>query len=193
MEAASAGVDRLVLRAARGDIHALGNLYAATHERLLAVCLRIVREDALAQEALHDAFLKIWMHAARYRPDEGPALAWMSTIVRNHSHDVVRRARDVPDVDGRLAGQLVDPRGSPESLATASQDSRVLCDCIAGLEAVHRQALTLAYTHDMSHAEVAAHLGKPLGTVKTHIRRGIFLLRECMGAGQRVRAGAKAA
>jgi RNA polymerase sigma-70 factor (ECF subfamily) len=193
MEAASAGVDRLVVRAACGDVHALGNLYAATHERLLAVSLRIVGRDALAREAVHDAFLKIWMHAARYRPEEGPALAWMSTIVRNHSHDVARRAREVPDVDGRLSDQLADPAASPESLAMSSHDSRVLCGCIAALDPVHRQALMLAYARDMSHAEVAAHLGRPLGTVKTHIRRAIFLLRECMDAAQSPCGGRTAA
>ena len=180
MEAASAGVDRLMVRAARGDSGALGDLYAATHERLLAMSLRIVGQAALAEEAVHDAFLKIWSHAPRYCPEEGPAIAWMSTIVRNHSRDVARRSRDVPDLDDRLAGNLVDPGPSPETAAVAALESRVLCDCMAALDAVHRQALTLAYAHEMSHAEVAAHLGKPLGTVKTHIRRGVFLLRECM-------------
>lgn len=189
MEAATAGVDRLMVRAALGDTLALGDLYTATHERLLAVSLRIVGRRALAEEAVHDAFLKIWMHASRYRPEEGPALAWMSTIVRNHSRDLARRAHDVPDVDERLTGQLADPGPSPESAAVAWRDSRMLCDCIAALDPVHRQALTLAYAHDMSHAEVALHLGKPLGTVKTHIRRGIFLLRECMGVRRHVEEG----
>src|SRR5512141_30769 len=185
MQAAPAGVDGLVVRTALGDDLAFTELYSGTRELLLTVSLRIARDRDLAEEALHDSFLKIWKHASHYRPDTGPALAWMSTIVRNHTRDLVRRAREVPDVDGRLTAQVVDPGPSTESAVLERLESRALCACLEALDPAHRQALALAFAHDMSHAEVARHLGRPLGTVKTHIRRGIFLLRECMDARDR--------
>ncbi len=192
MEAASAAVDWLMSRVARGDTQALEELYGATRARLLAVSLRTVGRHALAEEAVQDAFIKIWTHATRYRPEHGPALAWMSTIVRNHSLDIVRRGRDLSDVDDRLAGRLLDPGPSPESATEAARDARRICDCIRSLDPLHRQVLTLAYAHEMSHAQVACHLGKPLGTVKGHIRRGIFLLRECVAARPQAESGVEA-
>lgn len=191
MEAATAGVDRLMARTAVGDDLAFTELYVGTREQLLAVSLRIVGDPAIAEEALHDAFIKIWMHAASYRSEAGPALAWMSAIVRNRTRDIARRLRELPDVDERLAAHVVDPSPPPEDIAAGRLEARALCECVAALDPGDRQAIALAFTRDMSHAEVARHLGRPLGTVKTQIRRGILRLRECMSACERdARAGA---
>lgn len=180
MDAGGNFLDELMVRTAMGDPEAFSDLYAAASPRLLAVSVRVLGQRCLAEEALHDSFLKIWAHAGRYRPEDGPAIAWMSTIVRNHSVDMARRPRERADGAEALIAQLPDPRPSPESTAVAQDSSRALCACMERLLPAHRQALSLAYAHDMSHAEVARHLGKPLGTVKTHIRRGIVLLRRCM-------------
>lgn len=180
MDAGGNFLDDLVVRTALGDAGAFSDLYTAASPRLLAVSIRVLGQRCLAEEALHDSFMKIWAHAGRYRREDGPALAWMATIVRNHSVDMVRRPRERSDADEALVAQLADPGPSPESMAVAQDASRRLCACMERLLPVHRQALSLAYAHDMSHAEVARHLGRPVGTVKTHIRRGIVLLRRCM-------------
>ena len=180
MNASTARYDALLVRAAHGDTSAFGELYGASRERLLAVALRVLSRPALAEEALHDAYIKIWTHARRYRPDEAPALTWMSVIVRNHALSLARRAHEAADPDEILTSQLADPRPAPDESVHSRRESYAVRACLAALQPVHRQALALAFAHDMSHTEVAAHLRKPVGTVKSQIRRGLALLRESM-------------
>src|SRR5512138_5444 len=89
----------LLARTALGDRRAFAQLYDKTRAKLFGVSLRIVRERALAEEALQDGFVSIWNHAADYAAARGAPLTWMAAIVRNRSLDIVRRAREEPDVD----------------------------------------------------------------------------------------------
>ena len=117
-------------------------------------------------------------------------MAWMAAIVRNRAIDV-RSSHDVLRVDSYHA-TLDDPDGALERLfdwtadADESEDRRRalqrLRDCLTRLAAAERQALVLAYHHGLSHSELASHLHKPLGTVKTWLRRGMASLRDCVEA-----------
>jgi len=185
-EAAQARLTELLARSALGDRQAFAELYAATRAKLFAVSLRIVRERPLAEEALQDSFVNIWKHAADYAQARSAPTTWMTAIVRNRSLDIVRRVREEPDVDDALAANLADEGpAAPEALARRA-DEHALHECLQELEAEQRQSIALAFFHGLSHAELASHLRKPLGTVKTHIRRGMLRLRDCLarrGAG----------
>src|SRR6185436_20108774 len=98
----------LLARSALGDRAAFGQVYEATRSKLFAVSLRRVRERALAEEVLQDSFVSIWNHAADYARAKSAPLTWMTAIVRNRSLDVVRRAREEPDIDDTLTTNLVD-------------------------------------------------------------------------------------
>jgi len=174
----------LMSRTALGDRKAFSELYVATRAKLFAVSLRIVRERALAEEALQDSFVSIWHHASDYARGRGAPTTWMAAIVRNRSLDLVRRTRESPDVDDALAAQLVDETAAPAREAEAHADAHSLERCLKELDAEQRQSIALAFFHGLTHSELAAHMGRPLGTVKTHIRRGLLKLRECL-----VRAG----
>jgi RNA polymerase sigma-70 factor (ECF subfamily) len=100
--------------------------------------------------------------------------------VRNRSLDLVRRARETPDVDDALASQLVDESAAPARDAEARAEAHTLERCLRELDAEQRQAIALAFFHGLTHSELAAHLGRPLGTVKTHVRRGLMRLRDCL-------------
>ena len=152
----------LLSRTALGDRAAFAELYGATRAKLFAVSLRIVRERALAEEALQDSYVSIWHHASDYARLKGAPTTWMAAIVRNRSLDLVRRARELPEIDDALER------------------------CLQELDAEQRQSIALAFFHGLTHSELAAHLHRPLGTVKTHVRRGLLKLRDClMRAGQR--------
>ena len=173
----------LLARTALGDRKAFEALYAATSGQLFAVSLRIVREHGLAEEVLQDAFVSIWRHAADYARAKSAPLTWMSAIVRNRSLDVVRRTREEPDVDDQLAALLVDESAAPARDVEARAAAHSLQGCLAELDAEQRQSIVLAFFHGLSHSELAAHLHKPLGTVKTHVRRGLMRLRDCLARG----------
>ena len=171
---------QLLARTALGDRAAFEQIYQATRAKLFAVSLRIVRERFLAEEVLQDSFVSIWNHAADYARAKSAPTTWMTAIVRNRSLDVVRRTREEPDVDDTLTAALVDDGASPEREAAARADAHSIRDCLDELEPEQRQSIALAFFHGLSHSELAQHIGRPLGTVKTHIRRGLMRLRDCL-------------
>ncbi len=171
----------LLARTALGDRAAFAALYEATRAKLFGVSLRIVRERQLAEEVLQDSFVNIWNHAADYAAAKSAPLTWMTAVVRNRSLDVVRRAREEPDIDDALAASLADDAPGPDGQAQRRADVHDVHRCLEELDAEQRQSIALAFFHGLTHSELARHLGRPLGTVKTHIRRGLLRLRDCLG------------
>jgi RNA polymerase sigma-70 factor, ECF subfamily len=187
VEAAQARLAELIARSALGDRKSFAELYTAAAPKLFAVSLRIVRESGLAEEVVQDSFVSIWNHAPDYAQAKSAPLTWMSAIVRNRSLDIVRRTREEPDIDDELAARLVDESAAPAREVEARAQAHRLEDCLKELDAEQRQSIALAFFHGLSHSELAAHLRKPLGTVKTHVRRGLMRLKDCL-----MREGARA-
>jgi len=171
----------LLGRTALGDRAAFAEIYRATSAKLFGVSLRIVRERPLAEEALQDSFVKIWNHAADYARARSAPLTWMTAIVRNRSLDIVRRAREEPDIDEELTAALADESAAPARDAEARSHAHSIRECLGGLDGDERQTIALAFYHGLTHSELAAHMRKPIGTIKTHIRRGLMRLKDCLG------------
>lgn len=164
-----------------GDKSAFAELYRLTRSKLFAVSLRIVRERHLAEEVLQDSFVNIWNHAGNYASAKSAPLTWMTAIVRNRSLDIVRRGGwEVSDEDDMLANTVEDDAPQPPDALVASRDAHNIQRCMDELEAEQRQSISLAFFHGLSHSELADHMRKPLGTVKTHIRRGLMRLKDCL-------------
>jgi RNA polymerase sigma-70 factor (ECF subfamily) len=170
----------LLARSALGDRAAFEALYRATRSKLFGVSLRIVRESSLAEEVLQDSFVSIWNHAADYARARSAPTTWMTAIVRNRSLDVVRRTREEPDIDEVLTANLADDAPTPDRNALIQAESHSIARCLEELEGAQKQSIVLAFFHGLSHSEVAQHIGRPLGTVKTHIRRGLMRLCDCL-------------
>ncbi len=187
----------LLLRSAardEGSAEAFKRLYKTCAPTLLGIAQRIVHRRELAEEVLHDGFTKIWSSAASFDPLGSQPVAWMAAIVRNRAIDV-RASHDVSRVDSYHASLDADPEGTLDRLfdwsesAEEQEDQRRaaawLKDCLSRLGAAERQSLVLAFEHGLSHGELAAHLRKPLGTVKSWLRRGMRSLRSCVEANMR--------
>jgi RNA polymerase sigma-70 factor, ECF subfamily len=182
----------LLLTAARdeGSAEAFERLYKSCAPLLLGIARRVVGRREVAEEVLHDGFAAIWRSAERFDPLTAQPLAWMVAIVRNRAIDVrashdVSRVDSYHEVDGDPEGtldRLFEWSPGEEEAEDRRRASRWLRDCLGKLKAVERQALVLAYQHGLSHGELAAHMQKPLGTVKTWVRRGMENLRECVEA-----------
>jgi RNA polymerase sigma-70 factor (ECF subfamily) len=175
---------QLLGRTALGDRAAFAELYRATSSKLFAVSLRIVRERPLAEEALQDSFVNIWKRSEGYAAEKSAPMTWMTAIVRNRSLDIVRRTREEPDVDDALTINLVDERATPARDAQMREEAHTLKNCLEELEPEQRQTIALAFFHGLTHSELAAHLRRPLGTVKTHVRRGLLKLKDCLMRGE---------
>ena len=186
---APARLAELIARTALGDRAAFAELYRAASPKLFGVSLRIVRERPLAEEALQDSFVNIWNHASDYAQAKSAPATWMTAIVRNRSLDIVRRTREAPDVDDELAANLADETASPLRDSEDREQAHRLRHCLEELEAGERQTIALAFFHGLTHSELAGHLRRPLGTVKTHIRRGLAKLRDCLARSGSMSAG----
>jgi len=180
LDAEQSRLAALLSRSALGDRAAFADLYAATRSKLFGVSLRIVRERPLAEEVLQDSFVNIWNHAADYAQAKSAPSTWMTAIVRNRSLDVLRKPREESDVDESLTANLVDEGASPQQEAEERAEAHTLRECLQELDPEQRQSIALAFYHGLSHSELADHLRRPLGTVKTHIRRGLLRLRDCL-------------
>ena len=171
----------LLAQAGLGNRAAFAELYEATKSKLFAVSLRIVRERHIAEEVLQDSFVNIWNNATKYAVAQSAPMTWMTAIVRNRSLDIVRRPfLEVQDEDDFFAINMQDERPGPDDQLIARRDQVKIERCIKGLDGEQQQTISLAFFQGLSHSEVASHLGKPLGTVKTHIRRGLLKLKGCL-------------
>ncbi|PLX72557.1 MAG: RNA polymerase subunit sigma-24 [Azoarcus sp.] len=180
-------IKRLLLLTADRDAQAFERLYQRAAPLLLGIALRVAGRRELAEEVLHDSFVKIWNGAAHFDPLAERPVAWMASIVRNRAIDLVSSA-DVSrmqafdsdtDVDAALEHFMGTAPGAEES-AAQGQLNHSLHDCLQGLKASERQAVALAYMHGLSHGELAERLQRPLGTVKAWVRRGLENLRSCV-------------
>ncbi|WP_245214792.1 sigma-70 family RNA polymerase sigma factor [Pararoseomonas indoligenes] len=168
-----------ILAVAAGEAGALRRLYEAQASRLFGIAMAILRDRDAAADALHDAMLKVASRAAQFDPLRGEAGPWLGGIVRHAALDLARaRGRELPTDDPNLGDAAIAP-DALERIAEAQQSGR-LRECLAALEARNREGIVLAFVHGLSHAQIAARLDEPLGTVKAWIRRGLARLKGCL-------------
>lgn len=168
----------LLGQTAAGNRQAFHALYQATGPRLFAIAIRMMKRRDQAEDVLQEAFVKIWERSWQFDPAKGDALAWLATVARHSALDRLRKQPKahiefdelvVEEIDGQL-GRLSETMGEAEDLRR----------CLALLREDYRQAVFLAYVNGLTHEELAEKLGKPVGTVKSWVRRGLEQLKGCM-------------
>lgn len=171
---------------AQGEQQALCNLYEQESARLLGVAKRIARNNALAEDIVHDAFIKIWTRAASFDPARGSARGWIFSVTRHLALNFMRD--NAREIQLNEQSEMVVPALS--SMATSLENegafdfrtrSARIYVCLEQLEPLRRHCILHAYVDGYSHSEISQKLGAPLGTVKAWIKRSLVVLRECMG------------
>lgn len=169
----------LIAQTARGDRIAFEKLYAGAAPRLYALCLKMLGNSEEAQDVLQDVFIKIWHHADEYHVGRGAPMTWMMSISRYACLDLLRGRRGHRDVDDFLE-ELSGDEPDPQQSAMGRSERRHLDRCLEELDDRQRASIQMAYFHGLSHHELARRLDKPLGTVKSWVRRGMEFLRRCL-------------
>jgi RNA polymerase sigma-70 factor (ECF subfamily) len=183
--AASGGQERLVAlmaRAAAGDRAAFGELYDATSAKLFATIRRISRSEAAAEDAMQEAYLRVWRRAGDFDPAIASPVAWMTTIARHAAIDALRRtperiAAAAAAIDEGMVERLADPRAGSDSPAAGSGLAR----CLGEMDSDRRAMVLLAYMEGWSREELAERFRRPVATIKTLLRRSLIMLKECLG------------
>lgn len=168
----ASSVDASLLAAiATGDGDAFGALWERYRRPTYALCLAIVGDRALAEDAVQEAFVRIWRGAGSYDPSRGAPAAWVMTVTRNVARSAARRRPAALDHE----------RTPARDVESAALDRVWLREALGALSPPEQVAIELAYFADLSHAQVAERLGEPLGTVKARIRRALVRLGERAG------------
>ena len=173
--------DEQVLEAVgRGDDDALGELYDRFGRLAFRLAFRILRDRALAEDAVQEAFLAVWRSADAYKRERAKPSTWILTVVHRRAVDIVRREQS-------RRGEPLEV--APEPSVGAADEDAVLRDRRAAVQAAltelpgdQRQALELAYYGGLTQSELAERLGVPLGTVKSRMFAGLGRLRELLAA-----------
>lgn len=164
------------------DESAFAQLYELTSSALYGFALKVVIDEALASEVLQEAYMKIWQKAGDYRPHLAKPMTWMITITRNHGIDTLRKQRiktDDTPVDEMIS--LIDEAAeNPEESSIAGNERTQLIHCMQRLNGDQQKAVLYAFYQDLTHEEIAGRLDKPLGTVKSWVRRGLLSLKSCL-------------
>lgn len=184
MAVAAAQLAELLAATARGDQRAFRDLYTASSPHLFGLLLRILKRREWAEEALQDAYLKVWQKAETYEPGKGAPLTWLMTVARYRALDLLRMRR--PEVEMPEEGEE-EPMSLADTFSQSPEDSAVegeglgrLQNCMKGLQDEQRRSVLLAYYEGYTHQELAERMKAPLGTVKSWVRRGLTKLKECL-------------
>jgi len=172
----------LMSACSRGHEEAFSELYDLTSSRIYGIVLRVLRSADHAAEVTQEVYVEVWRQAARYAPEKGSVLAWMTTMAHRRAVDRVRAVTSEVVRDERYAATESD-RGVDHVWEGVEQtlDVERVRKGMASLTAIQREALTLAYFGGYTQSQVASLLKLPLGTVKTRIRDGLIGLRDALG------------
>lgn len=159
---------RLLGAIGRGDREAAQALYRLIGGRIYGIARRILRDAALAEDAAHQAFMKIWKNAHRFDAAKGKPSTWITIVARHAAIDC--RLREMKALPDDLEAPRVDDTYVHPRLRQALDD----------LPEMHRNAVLLMYVYGLTHSELAERLQAPLGTVKSWVRRGTAALKESL-------------
>jgi RNA polymerase sigma-70 factor, ECF subfamily len=176
--------EALIGRIAGGDRRAMEELYARHHVQVYRFILRLVRNQATAEDLVSEVFLDVWRQAGRFER-RSQVSTWLLAIARFKALSNLRRGKqkeaELPD---EIATAIEDPADNPGDVLQKKDRSAVLRQCLNALSAEHREIIDLVYYHEKPVAEVAEIVGIPEGTVKTRMfyaRRKLGELLQAQG------------
>ncbi|PYL68851.1 MAG: RNA polymerase subunit sigma-24 [Verrucomicrobia bacterium] len=160
------------------DADALSQLYDRYNGILKALILRVVHNEAEADDLLQEIFMEIWNHAKNFSAKKGKPLGWMVTLARRRAIDGLRKKQAYARAEQRLQNETEQQPDAWVHYATSEEimlgDTRVLIrKVINRLPPAQQQAIDLAFFRGMSQREIAAKTNTPLGTVKTRLELGL--------------------
>ncbi len=171
-------------RLSGGDRGAFDELYRRYAGAAYGLALRLVRQELLAQDVVHDAFMALWRAPEAYDPDRGPFRTFFLSLVHHRAVDTIRREERLRARTERAAN--LEPVTGEDVAEAVTEDAyldvrrREVRESLSGLSAEQRQVLEMAYFGGMTQVQIAEELGIPLGTVKTRTLAAMRKLRKAL-------------
>jgi len=175
-------LEYLIARTAMGDQQAFTTLYDITSGKLFAICLKLLKRKELAEEALQEAFVRIWHNASEYHSEKGAVMTWLSSIVRYRALDMLRKDKNDASIDDHPEYMiLTDQEAGPLEKALQAGDAKAILKCLEQLKEPQRRSILMAFYEGLTHEQLSTCLSIPLGTAKSWIRRGLESIKKCLG------------
>lgn len=165
----------LIERIAKGDRLAMQVLFARHHVRVYRFVLRLVRNEATAEDLISEVFLDVWRQAGKFE-GRSQVSTWLLAIARFKALSALRGRKEA-ELDDEFAETIEDQSDDPEVSMQKKDTSNVLRKCMEKLSTEHREIIDLVYYHEKSVEEVAKIVGIPEATVKTRM----FYARKKLG------------
>jgi len=172
----------LIARIRSGEPDAIAELYDRYSPLVYAVALRVLADTGAAEDVLQEVFMQLWRHPASFDARRGSLGPWLTVIARHRAIDALRKRCPQTDLEDVVIVIEADLEGEAERARTVGKVR-------ASLHAMpdnQRKALEMAFFEGMTHTEIAAKTGEPLGTVKTRIRAALVALRRALNPGGKV-------
>jgi RNA polymerase sigma-70 factor, ECF subfamily len=159
-----------------GNTDAMAMLYDRYSSIVYAVALRVLGDTAAAEDVMQEVFMRLWRSPETFDASRGSLGPWLAVIARNRAIDVLRKRHPETDIEDVVVSVEPDMAGEAER-ARALEKVR---GALGAMPSAQRSALEMAYFEGLTHTEIAAKTGEPLGTIKTRIRAGLVALRKAV-------------
>lgn len=164
----------LIERIQAGDETAMTDMYDRYSGIVYGVALRVLGNTTAAEDVLQEVFLQLWRNPQAFDANRGKLPAWLAVIARNRAIDHLRKRPPEDDIENLPISTGVNLENEAAQRLAVNKIRAVL----AQLPPDQRRALEMAFFEGMTHTEIAAKSGEPLGTIKTRIRSGLIAIRK---------------
>jgi RNA polymerase sigma-70 factor (ECF subfamily) len=161
-----------------GDESAMAALYDRYSSLVYSVALRVLGDTGVAEDILQEVFMQLWRNPGRFDASRGNLAPWLAVIARNRAIDSLRKLRPETGIEDLVVSVEPDMASDAER-GRAMEKVR---GALGNMPLPQRSALEMAYFEGLTHTEIAAKTGEPLGTIKTRIRAGLLALRKAVVA-----------
>ena len=175
---AKANDSSLIAGIRAGDEQAMAELYDRYSGIVYSVALRVLGDTGAAEDVLQEVFMQLWRNPGLFDSSRGNLAPWLAVIARNRAIDAIRKRRPETDIEDVVVSVDADLAGEADRSIAMGKVRSVL----SAMPAAQRSALEMAYFEGLSHSEISAKTGEPLGTIKTRIRTGLLALRRAFAA-----------
>ena len=170
--------NELLRRIRLGDQDAMAVIFKRYGGAVFSVALRILRDPSQAEDVMQEILFQLWRSSESFEHGRGSLGAWLVVVARNRSIDAIRRRKPTDSVEDVILA-------SPQNLASEAERNTMIekvRSYMQGLPPEQQKSIELAFFEGLSHTEIAAKTGDPLGTVKTRIRLALLSLRKALEA-----------
>ena len=170
-------VEHLKRIQANQDQRAFAELFAHFAPRVKAFLMKSGASPSMAEECTQEVMATLWHKAHLFDPSRASVATWIFTIARNKKIDALRKQRR-PEPENLEWGPEAEPEAA--DILVLQQESQQLTEAMTALPSQQRELIEKAYFGDLSHSEIAAETGLPLGTIKSRLRLALSKLRQTM-------------